>query len=313
MERFDRQITMRALRHEFLRQRLFGAAMIEDSAIFRDANVLNIFCGDGGVAMLAIQAGARHVLAIDTVTNANMARRVIRKNGMLDRISVMGIDVRQLDLSGLRYDVLLCAWMDDMAIFQGKLSDLIVARDRFIRPGGIIYPYMIRISACAIEDGKAWEATNKWINANIGFRYLHMRELLRPVLDYLKPEQIVTSFSKIADFNLYTITLEQLNRAAFFSMVTIQEAPVHSICTSLESLVMRPGGPVALNFNHFTPDYRHTIFYLGVQLNACPGSVIVGKLTELFDWSMTRQMLKWDYEYNGRNGKFVGSGNYTVR
>ncbi|XP_015041034.1 protein arginine N-methyltransferase 1-like isoform X2 [Drosophila pseudoobscura] len=266
MERFDRQITMRALRHEFLRQRLFGAAMIEDSAIFRDANVLNIFCGDGGVAMLAIQAGARHVLAIDTVTNANMARRVIRKNGMLDRISVMGIDVRQLDLSGLRYDVLLCAWMDDMAIFQGKLSDLIVARDRFIRPGGIIYPYMIRISACAIEDGKAWEATNKWINANIGF-----------------------------------------------SMVTIQEAPVHSICTSLESLVMRPGGPVALNFNHFTPDYRHTIFYLGVQLNACPGSVIVGKLTELFDWSMTRQMLKWDYEYNGRNGKFVGSGNYTVR
>ncbi|XP_034671020.1 probable protein arginine N-methyltransferase 1 [Drosophila subobscura] len=313
MEHYDRESALRARRNQFIREKMFGEAMMEDSVIFRDANVLNIFCGDGGIAMLAIKAGARHVVAIDTLMNANAARRIVRRSGMSHRITVFGVDVRNMQWSGFQFDILLCAWMDDMGVFQGKLADLIVARDRFLRIGGIIYPYMLRVSIGGMEDSEYWEATRKLTRATTTTRHLQQIEMKRPVLGHLKLDHVVTSFREILLYDLTNITLADLNRDKSFTLMAGRDAPIHSLFTIFQSVVMRPTGPVCLTHSHFTPNHRHTIFYLDVQVNACEGSIIIGKITQRYNERTPLQKLQFTIEYQGRNGSYSGGGIYHVR
>ncbi|BFG02413.1 probable protein arginine N-methyltransferase 1 [Drosophila madeirensis] len=313
MENYDRESALSARRNQFIREKMFGEAMMKDSVIFRDANVLNIFCGDCGIAMLAIKAGARHVVAIDTIMNANAARRIVRTCGMSHRITVFGVEVRNMQWAGLQFDIILCAWMDDMGVFQGRVSDLIVARDRFLRMGGIIYPYMLRVSIGAVEDCEYWEATRKLTMATTRNRHLQQIEMKRPVLAHLEPKHIVTTFREILLFDLTNITLADLNREKFFTLMAGKDAPIHSLCTIFESLVMRPTGPVCLTHSHFTRDHRHTIFYLDMQVNACKGSIIIGKLTLRYNERTPLQKVQFTIEYQGLNGNYSGGGIYHVR
>ncbi|XP_034123972.1 protein arginine N-methyltransferase 1-like [Drosophila guanche] len=264
--------------------------------------------------MLAIEAGARHVVAIDTILNANAARRIVRASGLSHRITVFAVEARNMRWAGLQFDILLCAWMDDMAVFQGRVSDLIVARDRFLRMGGIIYPYILRVSIGAVQDSVSWETTHNLIKATMGNRNLQKIEMKRPVLGYLESKHIVTTFKEILLFDLYKITLADLNREQFFTLKAVRDAPIHSLCTVFESLVMRPNGPVPLTHSHFTLDHRHTFFYLDTQMKACVGATIVGKFTQMRCNQRTRmQKVEFTLEYEGPNGNYSVQGTYHAR
>lgn len=101
--------------------------------------VLDMGAGTGFLSLLAAKAGARRVYAIERTDIAAVARKLIERNGMSDRITVIQNSLEDIELDD-RVDVIVSEWMGGFGVDENMLAPLVIARDRFLRPGGRIVP-----------------------------------------------------------------------------------------------------------------------------------------------------------------------------
>lgn len=77
------------------------------------------------------QAGAAHVYAVDASQGAaELARRVVRANGMENKITVIHGRAEAVALPVERVDVIMCDWMGPALLHDSLLPTLAAARDR---------------------------------------------------------------------------------------------------------------------------------------------------------------------------------------
>eukprot|EP00878_Enallax_costatus_P044334 GHUV01052846.1.p1 GENE.GHUV01052846.1~~GHUV01052846.1.p1 ORF type:complete len:110 (-),score=20.82 GHUV01052846.1:26-355(-) len=82
-------------------------------------------------AAIAVQAGAKHVYAVDASPGAaDLARKVISANGLASKVTVVTGRAELVDLPVKRVDVIVCDWMGSMLLHDGLLSTLLRLRDR---------------------------------------------------------------------------------------------------------------------------------------------------------------------------------------
>jgi predicted RNA methylase len=72
--------------------------------------VLDVGAGTGILSLFAAQAGARTVYAVERTTIADLARRIVIKNGYGDRIEVIQSDLEAVRLPQ-RVDVIVSEWL----------------------------------------------------------------------------------------------------------------------------------------------------------------------------------------------------------
>jgi SAM-dependent methyltransferase len=101
--------------------------------------VLDMGAGTGILSVFAAHAGASRVYAIERTAIAAVARRVISANGLSDRITVIDGDLEDVRLPE-KADVLVSEWMGGIGVDENMLAPLVIARDRWLRPGGVIVP-----------------------------------------------------------------------------------------------------------------------------------------------------------------------------
>ncbi len=68
-----------------------------------------------------------------------VARRMIKRNGLADRIEVIQGDLEDVDLPE-KVDVIVSEWMGGFGVDENMLAPLVMARDRWLKPGGKILP-----------------------------------------------------------------------------------------------------------------------------------------------------------------------------
>ena len=101
--------------------------------------VLDMGAGTGILSIFAAQAGARRVFAVERTAAASVARRMVERNGWQDRIEVIEADLEDVDLPE-KVDVLVSEWMGGIGVDENMLAPLVMARDRWLKPGGTIVP-----------------------------------------------------------------------------------------------------------------------------------------------------------------------------
>lgn len=101
--------------------------------------VLDFGAGTGLLSVFAAQAGARKVYAVERTPIAEFARTLIERNGLADLIEVIQADIQDVELRE-SVDVLISEWMGGYGVDENLLAPLLVARDRWLRPGGLIVP-----------------------------------------------------------------------------------------------------------------------------------------------------------------------------
>jgi SAM-dependent methyltransferase len=102
--------------------------------------VVDIGAGTGLLSFFAVQAGARHVYAIEKSGIAQVAAELVEANRFRDRITLIRENSKKVRLPE-RCDVLItetlsCFCFDDEDIIE-SIAD---ARERFLKPGGLIIP-----------------------------------------------------------------------------------------------------------------------------------------------------------------------------
>jgi len=86
------------------------------------------------------------VTAVDQAQIAEYAKVICRP---FPQITVLRQDVNLLDS---RYDIIVCEWMGYFLLYEGFVYDIIKARDRLLKPGGLIMPDKFAMYVCGIKD-----------------------------------------------------------------------------------------------------------------------------------------------------------------
>src|SRR6266849_1675102 len=117
------------------RERFDAYSKAIGKAVRPGAAVLEIGCGPGAFALLACQAGARKVYAIDSEEIVHFARELAVANGFADRTEFIQSDSRKLQLPE-RADLIVSDLRGSLPFFGHAIASIEDARQRLLAPRG---------------------------------------------------------------------------------------------------------------------------------------------------------------------------------
>jgi len=123
--------------------------------------VLDVGAGTGIMAMLAAQAGARKVYAVEKASIAELARRLIEQNGLEDKIELIHSEIESVALPD-RVDLLVGEWMGCYGVDENLLPSIVIARDRWLKPGGSVLPEVVAGWLAPVEDDDLADSIESW-------------------------------------------------------------------------------------------------------------------------------------------------------
>jgi SAM-dependent methyltransferase len=131
--------------------------------------VLDLGCGPGIMAMLACQAGARRVYAVDTNPVVDFGRQLAEKNGLSDRIEFILGDSRQIELPE-RVNVIVSDIRGVVPLYAHAVRTLNDARERFLAPDGHMIPSRDVLMATVVSAAEHYrELVNPWKRQGLDF------------------------------------------------------------------------------------------------------------------------------------------------
>jgi type I protein arginine methyltransferase len=113
--------------------------------------VLDFGAGSGILSVFAAQAGASRVYAVEQTTIAVLAQETVIANGFEEIIHVIQGDVLDIELLE-RVDVIVSEWLGGFGIDEGMLVPLTAARDRWLKPGGVMIPNSVTAWTALVRD-----------------------------------------------------------------------------------------------------------------------------------------------------------------
>lgn len=130
-----------------VRTSTYAHFILTNPTLFRDAVVLDVGCGTGILSLFAARAGAKRVFAVDASDIAEKAEKIVKANGLANIITVIRGKVEEVSLpDGItRVDIIISEWMGYALLYESMLDSVLRARDRFLRPGGVMAPSQCRM------------------------------------------------------------------------------------------------------------------------------------------------------------------------
>ncbi|BEJ15689.1 hypothetical protein CspHIS471_0502940 [Cutaneotrichosporon sp. HIS471] len=218
----------------------YARFILSNPRAFRDKVVLDVGAGTGILSMFAAKAGAKHVYAIEASNLASKTRENIRENGLGDVITVIQGKVEDIALPVDTVDVIISEWMGYMLLYESMLDSVLVARDRFLAPGGLMAPSQTRLVISAITGDRVFrERIDFWDNVYGYNMSSAMNGVYYPdgVIDIVDREEVVTSEAVVRDINSHNATPKSLDFHADFELVSTsnKEETVRAFLTHFDT------------------------------------------------------------------------------
>jgi len=169
--------------------------------------------GTGILSMFAAQAGAKHVYAVDCSSIIDQARAIIKLNNFDDRITLIKGKIEEIELPVTKIDVLLSEWLGYCLLYESMLDSVLFARDKWLVPGGIVYPDKSVLYIAAIEDGQVKRERIDFWEDVYGFNMTPIKEiaLKEPVVDVVDAKALVTDAVPVLTLDILTCTKKDLD------------------------------------------------------------------------------------------------------
>ena len=128
-------------------------AIMQNGHLFKDKVVLDVGCGTGILSMFASKAGAKQVIGIDMSNILDQAEKIVRSNGFTeDQIVLLKGKLEDVTLPVQTVDIIISEWMGYFLLYESMLDTVLLARDKYLAPGGLLFPDQATIYLAAIED-----------------------------------------------------------------------------------------------------------------------------------------------------------------
>ncbi|MGZ6211260.1 MAG: 50S ribosomal protein L11 methyltransferase, partial [Candidatus Binataceae bacterium] len=165
--------------------------------------VVDLGTGTGVMSLLACRAGAARVYAIEGGDMVEIVRRIVRANGLEDRIACLYGDSKQVELPE-RVDVAIADQTGPLGIGGGAFAAFNDARRRFLKPHGKTIPSRIDLSIGLAEYPEGWAPIEFWDEPRLGFDLSAMHDVARN-LGYevhFTAAQLLSDLARVLSFRL---------------------------------------------------------------------------------------------------------------
>jgi SAM-dependent methyltransferase len=132
--------------------------------------VLDVGTGTGILAILAVRAGAKKVYAVEPAGIVEAARRVIRDRGLEGSIELVVAGIENAELPE-KADVVVWEWMGGFGVDEGMLPLFLLARDRWLKPGGRMIPEAVSAMMAPAFDSEMKQERDFWTGRPYGIDY----------------------------------------------------------------------------------------------------------------------------------------------
>jgi len=258
-------------------------AMYNNPHLFKDKTVLDVGCGTGILSMFAAKAGAKHVVGIDMSNIIDQAQKIIEANGFKDVITLVKGKLEEVELPLQQFDIIVSEWMGYFLLYESMLDTVLLARDRYLAPGGLMFPDTAVMYLAAIEDQDYKdEKINFWENV-YGFDYSCIKDiaLREPLVDTVDMKAVVTDPCEIKRINILTAKKEDLTFKAPFSLKATRNDYVHAFLGWFDISFSHAHKPVNFSTGPHAKytHWKQTVFYTVDTITISEGESITGEIT----------------------------------
>ena len=272
-----------------VRTESYRAAILNNKHLFKDKIILDVGCGTGILSMFAAQAGAKHVYGIDCSGIIDQAKLIVENNGFKDKITLIKGKAEEVELpfadnpeDKRQVDIICSEWMGYFLLYESMLDTVIYARDKWLKPKGIILPDKAVLYMCAVEDGHYKHDRIDWWKSVYGFDFSPIRDIAikEPIVDVVEAKSVVTNTVPFLNVDILTCKKEDLAFESQFSLTSHRNDYVHGFVAYFECAFTQLHKPIgfstspASNYTH----WKQTLFYLPDCFTICEGEKIEGKI-----------------------------------
>lgn len=266
-----------------VRTRSYQNAICQNRHLFKGKVVLDVGCGTAILSMFAVKAGAKHVIGVDMSTIIEKAREIVRVNGMEDSITLLQGKMEEVELPFPKVDIIISEWMGYFLLYESMLDTVLYARDKYLAPGGLIFPDKATIFMAGIEDGEYKEEKIGFWNNVYGFDYSPLKEsaLTEPLVDTVDMKAVVTDPTPVRTLDLYTVQPADLAFTADFELQARRDDFIHALVAWFDIEFTACHKPIRFSTGPHTKytHWKQTVFYLRDVLTVEEGEKISGRLS----------------------------------
>jgi len=220
----------------------FVKAILHNAHLFRGAVVLDVGAGLGILSLLAAKAGAKKVIALETQKElVMMGEKVARKNGfgpdVLEFVCGSAGTLEKLPDGLEQVDIVMGEWMGYFLMYESRLGDVLKARDRWLKPGGLMFPDRAKLYVALMEDAQYVDRHFNYYAKVWGFDYSVMRAPAQtePVVNAFAPSQLLSTTPCVLDLDLRKCSVSDcFDMAAPFQCMCKREGKVHALLSWFE-------------------------------------------------------------------------------
>ncbi|KAK9071328.1 hypothetical protein SSX86_009896 [Deinandra increscens subsp. villosa] len=229
---------------------------------FIGKTVLDVGTGSGILAIWSAQAGAKKVYAVEATKMAEHARELVKANKLQDVIEVIEGSIEDITLPE-KVDVIISEWMGYFLLRESMFDSVICARDRFLKPTGVMYPSHARMWLAPIRSevtdqkmSEYEECMDDWqgfVTETKSYYGVDMSVLTKPfseeqkkyylqnsLWNNLDPNQVVGTATIIKEIDCLTVTVDDIIEV---------KANVSSTITKVDTRLCGFGGWFDVHFN----------------------------------------------------------------
>ncbi|KAM5127377.1 protein arginine N-methyltransferase 3-like, partial [Mantella aurantiaca] len=191
--------------------------------------VLDVGCGSGILSMFAAKAGAKKVIGVDQSEIIYQTMDIIRMNGLEETISLVKGRIEEVELPLQEVDVIISEWMGYFLLFESMLDSVIYAKDKYLAPGGSVYPDRCSLSLVAVCDPGGHARKLAFWDDVYGFNMSCMKKAVLPeaVVEVVDPDSVISQPCVIKDIDCQMTTVKELNFSSDFSLTITKDG----VCT----------------------------------------------------------------------------------
>ncbi|KVH97417.1 probable protein arginine N-methyltransferase 6 isoform X3 [Cynara cardunculus var. scolymus] len=216
-----------------VRTETYRTAILQHQRHIEGKVVVDVGCGTGILSIFCAQAGAKRVYAVDASEIALQANEVVKANNLSDKVIVLHGRVEDVQIDE-EVDVIISEWMGYMLLYESMLGSVIVARDRWLRPGGLILPSnAVLYMAPVTHPDRYAESIDFWRNV-YGIDMSPILPLAKqcafeePSVETISGENVLTWPHVVKHVDCYTIRIQELESVTTkYKFQSMMRAPFH--------------------------------------------------------------------------------------
>ena len=119
------------------------------TCVTNDSVVLDLGAGMGLHGLMAAKAGAKKVYLVDPSPAVLVAKTIAKENG-LDSVEVIQSAIQDVELPE-QVDIIISVFTGNFLLSEDLLQWLFIARDKFLKPGGVMLPDKARMFVAPVS------------------------------------------------------------------------------------------------------------------------------------------------------------------